>query len=88
MRSFEVSRGTFYNHIKRNKRQNTVYAQHRAELKPLILKIFHESNQTFGSLKISVVLHEMGYKTSKAMVSKLMREMGLYSIGTSAKKII
>ena len=84
--AFEVSRGTFYNHIKRNKRQNTVYAQHRAELKPLILKIFHESNQTFGSLKISVVLHEMGYKTSKAMVSKLMREMGLYSIGTSAKK--
>lgn len=34
--ALKVAKGTYYNHILRNKRENTVYAQRKAELKPII----------------------------------------------------
>ncbi len=49
--ALDVSRGTFYNHIKRNKRSNSNYAKHREELKVLIQQVFEESRQTFGGGK-------------------------------------
>ena len=41
--ALDVPRGTFYNHIKRNKRDNSSYAKHREELRAAIQKIFEES---------------------------------------------
>lgn len=59
--ALDIPRGTFYNHIKRNKRGNSSYARHREELRTAIQEIFEESRQTFGSEKICAVLHERGY---------------------------
>lgn len=56
--ALDVSRGTFYNHILRNKKQNTVYVQRKEELREKIQKIYDDSNQIFGAGKIMAVLKE------------------------------
>lgn len=49
--ALDVPRGTFYNHILRNKRENTSYAQHRKELCAVIQQVYDESHQIFGANK-------------------------------------
>ena len=83
--ALDVSRGTFYNHILRNKKSNTWYAQQREILRIAIQKIYDESRQTFGAGKITAVLKEQGYKASKDTVHRLMIDMGLMSIRQRAK---
>ena len=85
-KALDVPRGTFYNHIKRNKRGNSSYAKHREELREAIQDIFDESRQTFGSEKICAVLHERGYKAGTTLVRELMSEMGLSSVSTTSKR--
>ena len=85
--AFEIPRGTFYNRVLRNMRDNTWYAKRREELRLRIQEIFDENNQIFGAAKITAVLKSEGVKTSKKMVSTLMRDMGLVSIRQSAKKL-
>lgn len=75
--ALDVPRGTFYNYIKRNKRDDTYYAKHREELRLKIQEIFDESRQIYGSDKILAVLQREGYHTSKKMVLELMRDIGL-----------
>jgi putative transposase len=84
--ALDVPRGTFYNHIKRNKRGNSSYAKHREELREAIQDIFEESRQTFGSEKICAVLHERGYRAGTTLVRELMSEMGLSSVSTTSKR--
>ena len=50
--ALDVSRGTFYNHVLRNKKQNTVYVQRKEELREKIQKIYDDRNQIFGAGKI------------------------------------
>ena len=83
--ALKVPRGTFYNHIKRNKRDNTWYAKRREELREQIEVIYHESRQIYGAKKIAAVLRERGIKTSEVMVRELMTDMGLISIREDAK---
>lgn len=85
-KALDVPRGTFYNHIKRNKRDNSSYAKHREELRTAIQEIFEASRQTFGSEKICAVLHERGYKAGTTLVRELMREMGLNSVSSTSKR--
>lgn len=84
--ALDVPRGIFYNHIKRNKRDNSSYAKHREELRAAIQEIFEESRQTFGSEKICAVLHERGYRAGTTLVRELMSEMGLSSVSTISKR--
>ena len=83
--ALSVSRGTFYNHLLRNKKQNTSYAQRRAVLSEGIRQIYEENHGLFGSDKILSVLYSQGYHTSKQMVRRLMKEMGLQSLRARAK---
>lgn len=85
--AFDIPRGTSYNHILRNKRDNTWYAKRREELRIRIQEIYDESNQIFGADKIAAVMKSEGIKVSSEMVRKLMREMGLFSIRQNAKKL-
>lgn len=85
--ALQVPRGTFYNYIFRNKRDNTWYAKRREELRIRIQEIYDESNQIFGAGKIAAVMKEEGCQVSQEMVRKLMREMGLLSIRQDAKKV-
>lgn len=83
--ALDVSRGSFYNHILRNKRKNTWYAQRRAELRDKIQQVYDDNYQIFVSSKICAVMKEEGYHVSVEMVRELMREMGLISVRKGAK---
>jgi transposase InsO family protein/tetrahydromethanopterin S-methyltransferase subunit G len=84
--ALEVPRGTFYNHIFRNKGDNSSYQIRRTQLSERIKQIYEESNQIFGAKKIKAVLEDQGEAVSDKMVAELMQEMNLYSIRTGAKK--
>lgn len=84
--TLDVSRGTFYNHIFRGKKDNAWYMKRREEYREIIQKVFDEYNQIFGPEKIRAILIQRGYKVSVRFVAALMDEMGLYSIRTTAKR--
>ncbi len=83
-----MSRGTFYNHVLRNKKQNTVYVQRKEELREKIQKIYDDSHQIFGAGKIMAVLKEQGVKAGEKTVRLLMRDMGIKSIRQEAKSFM
>ena len=85
--AMQVNRGTFYNHIFRNKKDNTWYAKRREILREEILEIYEENRQIFGAGKITAILKQKGYRTSEETVSFLMHDMGLQSIRHRAKAI-
>lgn len=84
--ALDVDRGTFYNHIKRNKRDNAWFEKRRVEYRILIQEIFDEHKQIFGADKIRAILIQRGHRVSRKFVTELMQEMGLSSIRTTAKK--
>ena len=84
--ALEVSRGTFYNHILRNKRDNTWYAKRRAEIGEKVREIYEENHQIFGADKICAILIQQGERVSKRFVTSIMRDMGLVSMSPTAKK--
>ena len=84
--ALNVNRGTFYNHMLRNKKANTIYSKRRQELSDAIRKVYEESRGLFGSAKILSVLKTRGYHTSTQMIRELMKEMGLHSFRSRAKK--
>ena len=83
--ALDVSRGTFYNHIFRNKKGATTYAARREELKGKIQEIFNDNDQIFGAQKIAAVMKNEGYRVSAKTVLELMREMNLISIRQNSK---
>lgn len=85
--ALDVSRGTFYNHILRNKKQNTIYVQRKEELREKIQKIYDDSNQIFEAGKIMAVLKEQGIKAGEKTIRLLMRDMGIKSIRQEAKSL-
>lgn len=85
--ALQVARGTFYNHIFRNKRENNSYQIRRTQLSEKILQIYNASNQIYGAKKIKAVLDQQGVHTSVKMVSELMNEMNIASIRSDSKRI-
>lgn len=85
--ALDIPRGTFYNHVFRNKKDNTWYAKRKEKLRIRIQEIYDESHQIFGAGKIAAVMHNEGIKVSEEMVRTLMRDMGICSIRQSAKKL-
>lgn len=85
--TLDIPRGTFYNHILRNKKDNTWYAKRKEELRIRIQEIYYENRQIFGADKIAAIMKNEGIVVSTEMVRKLMREMGIGSVRQSAKKL-
>ncbi|MBQ2736285.1 MAG: IS3 family transposase [Clostridia bacterium] len=85
--AMQVDRGTFYNHIFRNKKDNTWNSKRREILREEILKIYEENRQIFGAGKITAILKQKGYRASEETVSFFMHDMGLQSIRHRAKAI-
>ncbi len=50
--ALNVAKGSYYNHILRNKNENTLASKRRKELTPVIEEIFNSSKQTFGAEKL------------------------------------
>ncbi len=82
-----VARGSYFNHIKRNKKENTTYAQKRNKLTPIIREIFEKSEQVYGAGKIHAILQDRGHKVSYNTVASIMHDNGWFAIGTNSKKL-
>lgn len=85
--TLDIPRGTFYNHILRNKKDNTWYEKRKEELRIRIQEIYDENKQIFGADKIATIMKNEGIAVSKEMVRKLMSEMGIGSVRQNAKKL-
>lgn len=85
--TLDIPRGTFYNHILRNKKDNTWYAKRKEELRIRIQEIYYENRQIFGADKIAAIMKNEGIAVSTEMVRKLMREMGIGNVRQSAEKL-
>ncbi|MBR3377240.1 MAG: IS3 family transposase [Mogibacterium sp.] len=83
--ALNISRGTFYNHIRRNQRDNAWYCLRREELKKEILKLFDDSHQIYGAGKMTAALRQKKISVSERLVRELMSEMGLISIRVYSK---
>ena len=84
--ALDVSRGTFYNHILRNKRGNAWFEKRREEYCILIREVFDEHQQVLDAERIRTILVQRGYQVSIEYVARLMKEMGLASIHSTAKQ--
>ena len=60
--ALKVPRGTFYNHIFRNKRDNTWYSKRREEFRIKIQQVYDENNQIFGAAKITAIMKEESHQ--------------------------
>ncbi len=78
--ALNIPRGTFYNHIKRNQRDNAWYCLRREDLKKEILQLFDDSHQVYGARKMTAALRKKKISVSERLVRELMSEMGLISI--------
>lgn len=78
--ALNVSRSSFYNHIKRNKREQAWYFLRREELKREIRDIFDDTSQTYGARKMTAALRQRGITVSTRLVRELMADMNLISI--------
>ena len=83
--ALEVPRGTFYNHIKRKDDRIQKEAENE-QLKLRIRAIFDKSKQTYGAEKIRAALLKEDIHICSKRVSAFMKEMGLESVRTDAKK--
>jgi transposase InsO family protein/transposase-like protein len=85
--ALDVSRGTYYNHIRRNKRDGVWYKMREEEYRILIRDVFYEFDQVLGANKICAVLKERGHAVTPKYVARIMDDLGLASIRTDAKRI-
>ena len=83
--ALNVARGTYYNHILRNKRDNVWYRKREEEYRILIHDIFYEFDQIFGAKKIHAILQQRGHRVKKEYVARIMRDLGLSSIRNQSK---
>ena len=84
--ALDIDRGTFYNHILRSKRGNAWFDKRRQEYCQIIRDVFDEYRQVLGAEKIRTILIQRGHQVSAEYISQLMREMGLSSVRSTAKK--
>ena len=84
--ALDVDRGTFYNHILRSKRGNAWFDKRRQEYCQIIRDVFDEYRQVLGAETIRTILIQRGHQVSAEYISQLMREMGLNSVRSTAKK--
>ncbi len=84
--AMEVDRGTFYNHLLRNKKTEKSYFTRRLMLSEKIKSIYEDSNRIYGSKKIKAVLNNQDIVVSERMVAELMYDMNIKSIRNETKK--
>lgn len=86
MRSTGGSSWYFLQSYFRNKRSDTLAVKRREQLKVQIQNICDDGEQIYGAGKITAILHTKGIKASEKYVSEIMKELGISSVSTTAKK--
>lgn len=85
--ALEVSKGSYYNHIFRSKKDVAEYIKRAEELKPIIEEIYIKSNYLYGPPRVQAVMKERGYIVSVKVVARIMHENDWFAIRTSSKRL-
>lgn len=85
--ALNVSRGSYFNHIFRNKKDTNIFIQRVNELTPVIEEIYIDSKYMYGPAKVQAVMKERGYAVSEKVVARIMHENGWFAIRTSSKTL-
>ena len=85
--ALNVPKGTYYNYLNRGKHGNTVFAQRKTEMTPIIEGIYNESNHTYGPGKIAAVLRDRGFHITERYVADIMHTNGWFSLRSNAKRL-
>lgn len=86
-KTMKVAKGSYYNHVLRNKKENKQFEEKKRELTPVIEKIFNDSKQIYGASKIHAILKDRGYIVGQNTVADIMHENDWFCIGHGAKKL-
>ena len=86
-KTMKVAKGSYYNHILRAKKDNTLFEEKKRELTPLIEEIFHDNHQIYGAGKIHAILKDRGYEVGQQTVADIMHENGWFAIVSGSKKL-
>lgn len=74
LKKLGISKSGYYDYLKRVPCKTKI---RKAVLKIEIKKVYEESKEIYGALKITEKLRREGHKISERYVGKLMREMGI-----------
>lgn len=74
-KTLNILRSTYYYHERTP--EKTSYDTRNETLRPLIKEVFDLSKERFGAAKIAIKLKEQNISAGKAIINKLMKEMGL-----------
>ncbi len=85
--ALNLAKGSYYNHILRAKKGDSLANKRREELKPIIEDIYNENKQIFGAKKITAILKDKGYSVSESFVGDIMHKNDMFSIRGSAKTL-
>lgn len=86
-KTMKVAKGSYYNHILRNKNENSIFEEKKRELAPIIEEIFNNSKQVYGASKIHAILRDKGYNVGQQTVADIMHENGWFCICGGSKKL-
>lgn len=86
-KTMKVAKGSYYNHIFRNKNENTKFEEKKRELTPITEKIFNDNKQIYGASKIHAILKDRGYVVGQNTIADIMHENGWFCIVHGAKKL-
>ncbi|MFV8441850.1 IS3 family transposase [Flavobacterium sp. LB2P44] len=80
-----MSNGSYY---QLKKQIITARQELKIAIKEQITSIYFESKQSYGSPRITLELHSLGYKISRITVAKYMKQLGLRSKLSKKFKVI
>ena len=87
-KTMKVAKGSYYNHIFRNKSENTKFEEKKRELAPVIEKIFNDSKQIYGTSKIHAILKDRGYIVGQNTIADIIHENGWFALDTVQKALL
>ena len=79
----EVTRSTFYYQLNRMKEPDKY-----KEIKEVITAIYHENKGRYGYRRMTMELHNRGFKINHKTVLKLMKELGLQCFVRDRKSVV
>lgn len=85
--ALDVAKGSYYNHIFRNKKETSIFVEREAELTPVIEEIYFNSKCLYGPGKVQAIMKEKGYNVSERFVARIMHEHNWFAARTSSKTL-
>lgn len=85
--ALNVSKGSYYNHIFRNKGETNMFVEKEEKLTPIIEEVYTNSKYLYGSGKVHAVMKERGYDVSLRFVARIMHNNNWFAVRTSSKTL-